>query len=222
MRMLSFVARLACLSVLALPACGGSQPPAEEPEATKSDDEAPKEEAKAEEPKDEEKKSESKPADTAGPEVKRTAKDIITSPEVTFMFNFNASDPKEKAEKACASVGDDPKKMAMCMKKASSKFEADGMQFKKDDKGEWVWIVIRRKGAAISVLHKMRVEFSDDKPTSVVVKTSGKDMGKGPGKLPSEVTIEVPNEFEIAMKDPTHGRMVYEAKIGIMSDDKGK
>jgi hypothetical protein len=222
MRMFSFVARLACLSALALTACGGSQPPAEEPEAAKSEDEAPKEEAKAEEPKDEEKKSEPKPADTGGPEVKRTAKDIITSPEVTFMFNFNASEPKEKAEKACSSVGDDPKKMAMCMKKASSKFEADGMQFKKDDKGEWVWIVIRRKGAAISVLHKMRVEFSDDKPTSVVVKTSGKDMGKGPGKLPSEVTIEVPNEFEIAMKDPTHGRMVYEAKIGIMSDDKGK
>jgi hypothetical protein len=222
MRMFSFVARLACLSALALTACGGSQPPAEEPEAAKSEEEAPKEEAKAEEPKDEEKKSEPKPADTGGPEVKRTAKDIITSPEVTFMFNFNASEPKEKAEKACSSVGDDPKKMAMCMKKASSKFEADGMQFKKDDKGEWVWIVIRRKGAAISVLHKVRVEFSDDKPTSVVVKTSGKDMGKGPGKLPSEVTIEVPNEFEIAMKDPTHGRMVYEAKIGIMSDDKGK
>jgi hypothetical protein len=32
--------------------------------------------------------------------------------------------------------------------------------------------------------------------------------------------IEVPNEFQIVMKDPTNGRMVYEAKIGIMSDDK--
>jgi hypothetical protein len=225
MRMLSFIARLACLSAFALPACGGSQPPAEEPEEAASEGAEPKAEEKteekAEEPK-EEKKSDSKPSDTGGPEVKRTAKDIITSPEVTFMFNFNASEPKEKAEKACSSAGDDPKKMAMCMKKASSKFQADGMQFKKDDKGEWVWIVIRRKGSTISVLHKMRVEFSDDKATSVVLKTSGKDLGKGPGKLPSEVTVEVPNEFEIAMKDPTHGRMVYEAKIGIMSDDKGK
>jgi hypothetical protein len=32
----------------------------------------------------------------------------------------------------------------------------------------------------------------------------------------------VPNEFEIALKDPTYGRMVYEAKIGIMSDEKAK
>jgi hypothetical protein len=224
MRMISSLVRLVCLSALALPACGGSQPPAEEPAPEKSEsDEPKKDEEKAEEPKkDEEKKSESKPSESGGPEVKRTAKDIITSPEVTFMFNFNASEPKEKAEKACSTGGDDPKKMALCMKKASSKFEADGMQFKKDDKGEWVWIVIRRKGSSISVLHKQHIEFSDDKPTSVVLKTSGKDAGKGPGKLPSEVTIEVPNEFEIAMKDPTHGRMVYEAKIGIMSDDKGK
>jgi hypothetical protein len=36
--------------------------------------------------------------------------------------------------------------------------------------------------------------------------------------IPSTITIEVPNEFQIAMKDPEHGRLVYEAKIGITSD----
>jgi hypothetical protein len=232
MRMTSLLASLVCLSAFVLPACGGSQPPAEEPTAAKEDakkDEAKSEDkkndedAKKDEAKSEDKKKDAKPADTGGPEVKRTAKDIITAPEVTFMFNFNDSEPKEKAEKACSSEArDDPKKMALCMKKASSKFEADGMQFKKDDHGEWVWITIRRKGSAITVLHKVHIDFSDDKPTSVVLKTSGKDLGKGPGKVPSDVTIEVPNEFEIALKDPTFGRMVYEAKIGIMSDEKAK
>jgi len=226
MAMFPLVARLACLTAFALPACGGSQPPAEEPESTKKDD-APKDEGKKDDDKKDddkaEKKAEEKKPDTGMPEVKRTAKDIITAPEVTFMFNFNDSEPKEKAEKACSSQsGDDPKKMALCMKKASSKFEADGMQFKKDNKGEWVWITIRRKGSSITVLHSVHIDFSDDKPASVVIKTSGKDGGKGPGKVPSEVTIEVPNEFEIALKDPTFGRMVYEAKIGIMSDEKAK
>jgi hypothetical protein len=223
MRIHSLLAPLAFLSATALIACGGSQSPAEEPAPEKSEPkEAPKDEEKADEPK-EEKKTESKPAESSGPEVKRTAKDIITSPEVTFMFSFNNSEPKEKAEKACsAQSGDDAKKMAMCMKKASSKFEADGMQFKKDDKGEWVWIKIRRKGSAITVLNKVHIDFSDDKPTSVVVKTSGKDTGKGPGKLPNEAKIEVPNEFQIALDDPANGRMVYEAKIGIMSDEKAK
>ena len=36
------------------------------------------------------------------------------------------------------------------------------------------------------------------------------------------LVIEVPNEFQIALDDPTNGRMVYEAKIGIMSDEKAK
>jgi hypothetical protein len=225
MRMHSLVVSLIGLSAFALPACGGSQPPAEEPTPAKS---APAADTKpddtsADDAKKDDAKSDTKSSDSSGPEVKRTAKDIITAPEVTFMFNFNDSEPKEKAEKACnAEAGDDPKKMALCMKKASGKFEADGMQFKKDNKGEWVWLTLRRKGAAITVLHSVHIEFGDDSPTAVVIKPTGKDTGKQPGKVPSEVTIEVPNEFEIALKDPTHGRMVYEAKIGIMSDDKAK
>jgi hypothetical protein len=230
MRMHSVVVSLIGLSVLALPACGGSKQPAEEPSAAKSappaespkKDEASSDDAKKDEAKAET-KSDTKAADSSSPEVKRTAKDIITAPEVTFMFNFNDSEPKEKAEKACSSeAGEDAKKMALCMKKASGKFEADGMQFKKDNKGQWVWVTIRRKGSSITVLHNIPIDFGDDKPTSVVIKPTGKDTGKQPMKAPSEVTIEVPNEFEIALKDPTHGRMVYEAKIGIMSDEKAK
>lgn len=230
MRMHSVVVSFIGLSVLALAGCGGSKPPAEEPSSAKT---APAEEAKPaatnaddakkDEPKPEA-KSETKSADaSSGPEVKRTAKDIITAPEVTFMFNFNDSEPKEKAEKACtAESGEDPKKMALCMKKASAKFEADGMQFKKDNKGQWVWVTIRRKGSAITVLHSIPIDFGDDKPTSVVIKPIGKDSGKQPMKAPNEVTIEVPNEFEIALQDPAHGRMVYEAKIGIMSNEQAK
>jgi len=223
MRIHSLLAPLAFISAATLVACGGSQPPAEEPASEKEEPKAAPKEDEAKDEAKEEKKSEPKPAESSGPEVKRTAKDIITSPEVTFMFSFNNSEPKEKAEKACsAQSGEDAKKMALCMKKASSKFEADGMQFKKDDKGEWVWITIRRKGSTISVLHKIHIDFGDDKPTSVVIKPSGKDTGKQPGKFPSEVKIEVPNEFQIALDDPTNGRMVYEAKIGIMSDEKAK
>jgi hypothetical protein len=232
MRLQTVFFSLIGFSVLALSGCGGSKQPAEEPSGAKSapaedakkdqasSDDAKKDEAKAET------KSDTKTADSnssGGPEVKRTAKDIITAPEVTFMFNFNDSEPKEKAEKACSSEsGDDAKKMALCMKKASSKFEADGMQFKKDNKGQWTWVTIRRKGSAITVLHNIPIDFGDDKPTSVVIKPIGKDTGKQPMKAPSEVTIEVPNEFEIALKDPAHGRMVYEAKIGIMSNEQAK
>ena len=228
MRMPSLVS-FVCFSVLALPACGGSNPPPAEPSSAKTDsaepakDEAKSDETKPAEAKSDESKPEEKPAESSGPEVKRTAKDIITAPEVTFMFDFNESEAKDKAEKACSpQAGDDAKKMALCMKKASSKFPAEGMQFKQD-KGEWVWITLQRKGSAITILHHVPIDFSDDKPNSVVIKATGKDTGKqAMHKLPSQVTIEVPNEFSIALDDPTNGRMVYEAKIGIMSNEQAK
>lgn len=230
MRMHSLVVSLIGLSALALPACGGSQPAAEAPAAEKSTppaDDAKKDDTSAADAKKDDAKpaakSDAKPAESSGPEVKRTAKDIITAPEVTFMFNFNDSEPKEKAEKACtAQSGEDAKKMALCMKKESGKFQADGMQFKKGKDGEWTWVTLRRKGSTITILHDIHIDFGDDSATSVVIKPKGKDTGKQPGKIPGEVTIEVPNEFEIALKDPTFGRMVYEAKIGIMSSDKAQ
>jgi hypothetical protein len=222
MRASTLVSALTCASILSLVACGGSQPPAEEPaaEAKTEEADAPKAEAASAEKSEESKKEE--PAEPSGPpKVERTAKDILTAPEVTFMFSFNKSEPKEKAEAKCTTEAkDDPKKMANCMKKASSKFEADGMQFKKDDKGQWVWITLRRKGSALTTLHKIPFEFGDEKPTSVTIKPTGKDLGTKPMKPPAEVTIDVPDEFQIEMKDPTYGRMVYEAKIGITSADK--
>jgi hypothetical protein len=228
MRMHSLLSALASASILSLVACGGSQPAAEEPvaEAKADDAEASAESDKSDEPKDEPKsdgaKKDEKPADDgSGPKVERTAKDILTAPEVTFMFSFNKSEPKEKAEEKCSKEAkDDPKKMALCMKKASSKFEADGMQFKKDDKGQWVWLTLRRKGSTLTTLHKIPFEFGTEKEKSVSIKPTGKDTGKQPMKPPAEVTFEVPDEFEIQMQDPTHGRMVYEAKIGITSADK--
>jgi hypothetical protein len=218
MRSYSLISLLIAASALSLGACGGSSKPAEEPISTEPEKEAPAE-AKTEEAAPE--KADEKPSE---PTVTRTAKDILTAPEVTFMFSFNQSEPKEKAEEKCAATAkDDPKKMALCMKKASSKFEADGIQFKKNDKGgedDWLWITVRRKGNVLTTIHKIPVTFADDKPTSVTLKPTGKDTGTKPMNPPSEVVIEVPNEFSIVLKDPEHGRMVYEAKIGITSADK--
>ena len=227
MRIHSLLSAVVGASFLSLTACGGSQPAAEEPaaEAKKDDAEpAPAEEKKeAADTKSDAKKDEKPVDDGSGPKVERTAKDILTAPEVTFMFSFNKSEPKEKAEEKCTKESkDDAKKMAMCMKKASSKFEADGMQFKKDDKGQWVWLTLRRKGSSLTTLHKIPFEFGDEKEKSVTIKPSGKDTGKQPMKPPAEVTIDVPDEFQIELKDPTYGRMVYEAKIGITSADKGQ
>jgi hypothetical protein len=233
MPLISFRSAFLVFSV-SLAACGGSAPPAEDASSSESEsgdskaEEAKKEEPKEEEAsgdakKDEEKKEESKgPSDGPGP-ITRTPKDMLTAPEVTFMFSFNQSEPKAKAEEKCqAQTKGEGKKMADCMKKASSKFGEDGMQFKQE-KGSWVWITLRRKGSTLTTLHKIPFEFGEEKGTTITLKTTGKDTGKSPMRVvPKEVKIEVPNEFSIAMQDPDAGRLVYEAKIGITSADKGQ
>ncbi len=218
-------------SILALAACGGSQPPAEEPASggeekaasADSSDEAKSDEGKPDEKeKDEAKKDEGGPDSGPGP-VTRGPKDMLTAPEVTFMFNFNGSEPHEKAEEKCqAQTKGVGKKMADCMKRARSKFGEDGMQFKQD-KGGWVWLTLRRKGSSLTTLHKIPFEFGEEKGTSITLKTTGRDTGRTPMRnVPKEVVIEVPNEFSIVIKDPEVGRLVYDAKIGITSADKGE
>jgi hypothetical protein len=139
------------------------------------------------------------------------------------MFSFNQSEPKAKAEEKCqAQTKGEGKKMADCMRKASSKFGEDGIQFKQE-KGTWYWITQRRKGSTLTTLHKIPFEFGEEKETYVILKPNGKDTGRTPMRnIPKEVKIEVPNEFSIAIQDPDAGRLVYDAKIGITSADKGQ
>jgi len=220
------------LSILTLAACGGSQPPAEEPAsggeekaaASDSGEKAKSDDSATDEKKGEEAKKDASAPDSGPGPIKRTPKDMLTAPEVTFMFSFNQSEPHDKAEEKCrAATKGDGKKMADCMRKASAKFGEDGMQFKQDKSGDWVWLTLRRKGSTLTTLHKIPFEFGDEKDTSVVLKPTGRDTGRTPmANVPKEVVIEVPNEFSIVIKDPEAGRLVYEAKIGITSADKGE
>lgn len=219
MRSTSFVS--ACLLLVA---CGGSAPAPKEPEAESekpaaAEGEKPTEDAKADEGKSDEKTDESAKSDSSssGPTITRTAKDIVTAPDTLFMFSFNESDVKQKAEEACEgrSKGD-PKKRAECMTKEKGKIEADGVGFKQEN-GNWYYLTIRRKGKVLTNLHKVAFEWGAETPNSVVLKITGKDTGTKPGKFPSEVKIEVPNDYQIVLNDSEHGKMVYEAKIGLLS-----
>jgi hypothetical protein len=222
-----------CVS-LWLAACGGSQHPAEEPKAddteaksdakdaksaADADSESGSAASKSEGSKSSDSSSDSKAgaasSESSGPSVKRTPKDMLTAPDVIFMFSFNQSDMKEQAEKECdAQAKDDPKKHAACMDKAKKRIEIDGMRFVQE-KGQWYWLTIRRKGQTLINLHKLPVEFTKEDEHSVVLKPIGKDEGKDPRHAPGETTVDVPNEYEIVIKDPSLGKMVYEAKIGL-------
>ena len=217
------------MPLLLLAACGGT-PAAKNPEPAEADPGTPSEktEAKADdapetgdEPdtkKADAKKPEGKPA-SDGPKPTRSAQDILTAPDVVFMLSFNDSDVKQTADSKCtASSGNGPKKMNACMAKARKAIDIDGYQFK-ELSGKWFWLTLRTQGKTLHTLHKFEIEFGPETPGSVTIKPQGKDLGSKPGKTPAAVTVQVPNDYQISLSDPKLGKLVYEAKIGLLSNE---
>jgi len=242
---------LACvwISGVVVAGCGGSQSEAKEPDESAEpshskekseksekstaakdddgdDDKGSKEDGDDEKSAKKGDKKSAKGGDSDGdkgtPKVLRTAKDIVTGKDVLFVFSFNQSEPYQAAEKKCMEKsGDDPKKKADCMSKAGKAFELDGITFEQDADGKWTWLTVQRKGNQLIPVHKIPVEFTDDKEKSVTVKTLGPDKGKKPmAHVPKEFVIDVPTETQISITDPKDGKMVYEAKMGLKGDNK--
>jgi hypothetical protein len=204
-------------------ACASSPPPAQEspPASSASESEsAPPADSSAGsglEAPDSDKAAE--PSTSEGPKPTRSPKDVLTGPDVVFMFSFASSDASKEAEAKCdKSSNGDAKKRSECLSKEREKLSADGVRFAKDDKGDWWYITFKRKGDKLQILHKVPFEFGEEKGNTIVLKTTGKDKGPKPMNVPAKIEFEIPNDYEIATKDPTLGRVVYEAKIGIAGE----
>jgi hypothetical protein len=153
--------------------------------------------------------------------VERKAKDYITTPDAVFMYSFNESDAKDKAEKACGEkTKGDQAKNAVCMTAAQKKFGADGYHFTQDDSGKWFWEVVQvTKNATVHNLHRVPIEFGTETENSIEVKVIGKDEVKGAkGAAPGDTKFEVPNSYQIIMHDAQDGKVVFEAKLGLLGD----
>jgi len=201
---------------LLLAGCGGGAKPATEPQS--EDFSASKPSSAAETPAAADKPDSAKTADAKpkpadeGPKPSKSATDILTAPDVVFLFSFNDSEPKQVADEKCGkSAGNDAKKLNACMAAERKKFPADGYRFKQDEKGQWWWITVRQNGNRLAVLHKVAIELGDETATSVTLKPVGKDKG-------AATVIEVPNDYQIAVKDPKAGRLVFQAKVGVVTE----
>jgi hypothetical protein len=219
-----------CVSLL-VGACGGGAKPADSPEAGSADKSAGEDKAEAKPEASADKADAAKPdaakpdapkpaaAADEGPKATRTALDILTAPDVVFLFDFNDSEPKQAAEEKCEKkAANNPKKKNECMAAERKSFPADGHRFKKDEKGQWWWITVRQNGSRLNALHKIPVEFGEETATSITLKPVGKDKGSAPMTPPAKVVFEVPNDYQIAIKDPKAGRLVFQAKVGVVTD----
>lgn len=206
-------------------ACGGA---GQEPKTPSGESETGEAQAAASSAEDEEAsekpggdaKKESEGGASASSEATptRSAKDVLLKPEVLYVFSFAASEPHQKAEEQCKKTSkDDPQKTADCMTAASKRFDQDAMAFETDEEGKYWWLTVQRKGTNLITLHRIAFDIEKESPTEVTLKPRGPDKGKKPlGAIPKELVVEVEGESKIAIKDPKLGRLVYEAKLGLM------
>lgn len=215
--------------LLVLGACGGSStpPPAEpQPSAATSADPAatpapPAETAKAPEPAPAPAPAADKPADTTLEKPTRPVRQILEAADTVFFVSYEESDPGKTGEAQCAKEsGGDPQKNAACMSKARQTLEGLGYRFKKAAKGDvTTCTILKRTGNNLTTQHKFKYKYGEETDNSIVIKMDGKDDGPVKWeKIPAEFKVEVPNDYQIVMRDPKYGRLVYYAKVGIPGD----
>jgi len=155
----------------------------------------------------------------SAPEPVTPVADRLFAPSVAFMIRYEDSSPKQAADATCAKSGDDPDARSKCMEKERSRFLADVLVFKQSDKGSF-FTIYRRQGNALQELSKSTVEEGDKTPERIVLKVKS-DKGSRvifTGKKEISVRASSDSTSMIELDDPRFGKLVYEARIGLVND----
>jgi hypothetical protein len=158
----------------------------------------------------------SPPSDEPSPYVSQPH-DIVCGENTSYAFNFRASDVGVRAEKKCrASTDDNPQAYSQCMDTARDKVGVTVLRCLKKDK-TWWWVTYERRGKDLVTLHRFPVQFAEETQNSLALRPTDKDTGLAPfARVPQKIVIRLPNEYSIELDDATHGKLVYDAKIGMI------
>jgi hypothetical protein len=150
----------------------------------------------------------------------RPPADLITGPNLLYVFNFGDSAVGQNAKSACSEVaGDSPKDLAACLEKARSKVPVESVRFVKESSGELWYITYNRYKGNLLKWHKLQFQVGKETSDRVTLNLLGKDRGIAPmASVPRSVDVELPNDYTIVVHDREHGRMSFDAKIGMMED----
>jgi hypothetical protein len=212
---------LGTVFAFSLIACGASStPPAESP----ANDPAAKAEQKPAEKVAEtsaETASEKDPRADGLRKASRPPGDLITGPNLVYMFNFKESEVGKAAHERCSEeASDSPRELAACMEKARSKVQVESVRFVKESSGEHWFITYNRYKGNLLKWHKVQFMPGEETDDRITLNLIGKDKGIAPmARVPRSVSITLPNDYTIVVDDPDHGAMTYDAKIGTLEDN---
>jgi hypothetical protein len=150
----------------------------------------------------------------------RPPADLITGPNLVYVFNFKESEVGAEAKARCSEQGDDPGAVGACMEKARGKVPVELIRFIKEPSGELWWVTYNRYKGNLLKWHRVQFQPGDGTADRITLNLIGDDKGIAPmARVPRHLEIELPNDYSIVVKDPEHGAMLYDAKIGTMEVD---
>jgi hypothetical protein len=150
----------------------------------------------------------------------RPPADLITGPNLVYVFNFKESEVGVEAKQKCAEKSDDPGAMGACLEKARSKVPVELIRFIKEPDGDLWWITYNRYKGNLLKWHRVQFKAGDATADRITLNLFGDDKGIAPmARVPRHLEIELPNDYSIVVKDPEFGAMMYDAKIGTMEVD---
>lgn len=147
--------------------------------------------------------------------------ELLTAPNVVFIFNFTESDVGAAAKQTCdEQAPDDPRENRECLSKARSKVPVEFIRFVKEESGSFQWLTYNKYKGNLLKWHNIQFLPGEETADSIVLKPTGKDKGIAPmARVPRTLHIDLPNDYSIVVNDREHGKMVYDAKIGLMQPE---
>jgi len=153
------------------------------------------------------------------PAVTKSMSERLLAPTISYMLNYASSGARDKTAAACeAAAKDDPAAKAACIEKERSKLVADVLLFDKTAKGT-IWTIYQRRGSNLTEIWSGPVEFSNDGPAKITVKVLKAEHEKGYRQLfagKKEFSIDSASDSSIELDDPQLGKLLYEARIGLV------
>jgi hypothetical protein len=146
----------------------------------------------------------------------RPPMDLLTGNNVVYVFNFAASPKGEEAKAQCEGQGDLAAARA-CVAAERNKIQIESVRFVKDARGQYWWVTYNRYKGNLLKWHKVQFAPGKEDADTIRLTLQGKDKGIAPmPRVPAALEVELPNDYSIVIRDPEHGQLMFDAKIGLM------
>lgn len=150
----------------------------------------------------------------------RPPAELITGPNLVYVFNFKESEVGIEAKQKCTEQNPDPAAFGACMQKARSKVPVELVRFIKEPDGDFWFVTYNRYKGNLLKWHRVQFQPGEASDERITLNLIGDDKGIAPmPRVPRHVEVDLPNDYSIVVKDHDNGDMFYDAKIGMMDVD---